>query len=175
MNDDEQLRYQIAHGSGLRSDYYGLRRKIFCEEQGVFSGDDRDRWDDVALPIVAVLERPAAVERVVGVVRIYEESKGIWYGGRLGVDAAYRKLASIGRSLVFKAVTTAHGRGCTRFFALVQPQNVAFFRRLHWRPISQVEAHSRPHVLMEADLGYYPPAPPDEAYAGKGAACHDAA
>ena len=30
-----------------------LRRQVFCEEQGVFAGDDRDDTDDIAIPIVA--------------------------------------------------------------------------------------------------------------------------
>jgi putative N-acetyltransferase (TIGR04045 family) len=175
MNDDQAIRYQIADRSTLRAEYFALRRRIFCEEQRVFTVDDRDQWDEIALPIVGVLARPGAPERVVGVVRIYEESRGVWYGGRLGVDAEYRKLATIGRSLIFKAVTTAHGRGCTSFLALVQPQNAAFFRRLHWRAIGEVESHSRPHVLMEADLAFYPPASADEASIAKGTACHDAA
>ncbi|HEY3592649.1 MAG TPA: MSMEG_0567/Sll0786 family nitrogen starvation N-acetyltransferase, partial [Polyangiaceae bacterium] len=97
------LTYRIAQGEALVASYFELRRRIFCEEQRVFDGDDRDRWDDVALPIVGVLGGDGT-ERVVGVVRIYEEAPGTWYGGRLGVDAEYRKLASIGKSLIHKAV-----------------------------------------------------------------------
>jgi putative N-acetyltransferase (TIGR04045 family) len=169
------LAYRVADHELLVRAYFDLRRKIFCEEQQVFAADDRDAWDEVAVPIVGLLAEPIEGDRVVGVVRIYEESAGTWYGGRLGVDAAYRKLASVGRSLIFKAVTTAHARGCTQFLAVVQPQNVAFFRRLHWAVRANLEAHGRPHMLMEADLGYYPAAAAGSALAAKGAACHDAA
>ena len=31
-----------------------LRRQVFCEEQGLFHGDDRDSVDEVAIPIVAI-------------------------------------------------------------------------------------------------------------------------
>jgi putative N-acetyltransferase (TIGR04045 family) len=160
---------RLVEGEPVLSAYFALRRRIFCEEQGLFTDDDRDRMDEVALPIACVTVSPEKVEQVVGVVRIYEETPGTWYGGRLGVDAAYRRVGSIGRSLVWKAVTTAHGRGCRKFLAIVQPQNEAFFRRLHWRTIDQIVAHARPHVLMEADLAHYPPA------FGKGATCDDAA
>jgi putative N-acetyltransferase (TIGR04045 family) len=57
---------------------------------------------------------------------------------------------------VFKAVTTAHGRGCRKFLAIVQLQNVVFFERLHWWAIGEVQAHGHPHMLMEADLVHYP-------------------
>jgi putative N-acetyltransferase (TIGR04045 family) len=156
---------RIAVAEWERSAYFALRRRIFCDEQQLFTGDDRDGWDAAAIPIVCVA--PASrlapgsapgVERVVGVVRIYEPSPGLWYGGRLGVDAAHRRGGVIGRSLVFTAVTTARARGCHRFLATVQPANVTFFERLHWRALGAVEAHGIPHQLMEADLSFYPPA-----------------
>jgi putative N-acetyltransferase (TIGR04045 family) len=140
--------------------YFALRRRIFCDEQGLFPGDDRDAWDAVATPIVCVAREARGDGRVVGVVRIYEESRDLWYGGRLGVDAAHRRGWTIGRSLIVTAVTTAHARGCRRFLATVQLANVRFFERLHWRALGHVEAHGVPHQLMEADLGHYPAARP---------------
>src|SRR5256885_15880899 len=89
MNDAPAIRYQIADRPSLRSEYFALRRKIFCEEQHVFAADDRDSFDEHAVPIVGVLARPGAPERVVGVVRIYEESKGVWYGGWLYAARVY--------------------------------------------------------------------------------------
>jgi putative N-acetyltransferase (TIGR04045 family) len=149
------LRYDIAEREPLISDYFALRRRIFCEEQRLFAVDDRDVWDDVAVPIVCVLAANGT-ERVLGVVRIYRESGSTWYGGRLGVDAAYRRSGKIGQRLVWKAVTTAHGRGCRKFLAVIQRQNVVFFERMHWWALGDVQAHGQPHMLMEADLLHYP-------------------
>jgi putative N-acetyltransferase (TIGR04045 family) len=94
---------------------------------------------------------------VVGVVRIVEEGPGLWYGGRLGVDADFRRHNQIGKGLIWKAVTTAHGWGCERFLATVQIQNVRFFQRLHWQSIEAIEIRGVPHHLMQADLAYYQP------------------
>jgi putative N-acetyltransferase (TIGR04045 family) len=95
---------------------------------------------------------------VVGVVRILEKSPRIWYGGRLGVDADFRRHNQIGKGLIWKAVTTANGWGCDRFLATVQIQNVRFFQRLHWRSTDELEIRGITHHLMEADLAYYQPA-----------------
>lgn len=138
--------------------YEALRRKIFCDEQQLFEHHDRDRWDDVAVPIVCVIREPEEEhERVIGVVRIYETAAGVWYGGRLGVDAAYRRVGQLGKLLIVKAVTLAHAWGCREFWAVVQSQNVPLFRRLHWRVVGSVEAHGLPHSTMLADLAHYPP------------------
>jgi len=155
--------------------YHRLRRSIFCEEQKIFEGDDRDEWDAVAVPIVAVRIDAHRNEVVIGVVRIYEESPGIWYGGRLGVDASWRHMGHVGRWLIVKAVTSAHAWGCREFLAVVQAQNVPFFRRQHWRVVEAVEAHGRPHSRMVADLAHYPPSTDADVASRPKAPCHDAA
>lgn len=137
--------------------YFRLRRSIFCEEQGLFSGDDLDETDETAYPIVAVEHNILAGRRVVGIVRIYETESRFWYGGRLGVHSDYRRVGRIGKGLIQKAVTTANGWGCDRFLATVQLQNVRFFRRLHWNSLQTIEICDRPHHLMEADLSFYAP------------------
>ena len=92
-----------------------------------------------------------------GVVRIVETEPRLWYGGRLGVHADFRRHNQIGKGLIWKAVTTANGWGCDRFLATVQIQNVRFFRRLHWTSIDELEIRGIRHHLMEADLSYYLP------------------
>jgi len=96
--------------------------------------------------------------QVVGVVRILETAPRLWYGGRLGVQHDFRRHNQIGKGLIWKAVTTAHGWGCERFLATVQIQNVRFFQRLHWRSIEELEICGIRHHHMEADLAYYAPA-----------------
>ncbi|MGF1569880.1 MAG: MSMEG_0567/Sll0786 family nitrogen starvation N-acetyltransferase [Nodosilinea sp.] len=137
--------------------YFALRQTIFCEEQGLFAGHDLDDLDDLAHPIVAIDHEAPAGRQVVGVVRIYEPSPRLWYGGRLGVHPHYRRVGRIGKGLIHKAVTTAHGWGCDRFLATVQQQNVRFFQRLHWDLLEEMILCDRPHGLMVADLNFYPP------------------
>jgi putative N-acetyltransferase (TIGR04045 family) len=134
--------------------YFDLRRAIFVEEQGLFAHNDIDEQDAIAYPIIAV--HPESTQ-VVGVVRIYEQRPGLWYGGRLGVHQDFRRGWQIGKGLIHKAVTTANAWGCDQFLATVQLQNVRFFRRLHWISKEEVLIRDRPHHLMEADLDHYPP------------------
>jgi putative N-acetyltransferase (TIGR04045 family) len=144
---------RLVREASERRAYFALRREIFCLEQGLFRGDDRDEHDADAFPIICLLEGA----RVVGVVRIWETSAGDWWGGRLGVHAEYRAAAVVGRRLVQTAVGTARAWGAWRFRATVQRANVPFFRRLHWRTIEETDLLGQPHHLMEADLGWYAP------------------
>ena len=134
-----------------------LRRAVFCDEQEIFTGDDVDAVDALAVPIVALLGAPGPGQRVVGTVRIHEVDSGTWFGSRLAVAPDARRIASVGSGLIRLAVSAAHARGCHTFLAHVQPQNVALFEKLHWALLRDVDVHRRPHVLMQADLAFYPP------------------
>ena len=143
---------RIARDRGERAAYYQLRRDIFCAEQGLFAERDDDPLDVSAFPIVCVDQRSGTV---VGVVRLWEERPGVFWGGRLGVHAAYRTEGSIGRRLIQHAVGTARAWGAERFYATVQRANVPFFRRLHWRSLEELEIRGWAHHLMEAALDRY--------------------
>ena len=148
------LTCRLARGDGEDAGYFALRRAIFCDEQRLFAEDDRDSLDADAFPIVCLLgDEP----RVVGVVRIWEEAPGDWWGGRLGVDVSHRTVGAIGRRLIRTAVGTARAWGAWRFRATVQQANVPFFRRLRWRSLEELTLFEQPHHLMEADLAAYPP------------------
>ena len=152
----------LRPGAPLLAEYWQLRSAIFCQEQHLFEDCDRDEKDAIAYPIAA-LSHDASLSSgvpggVVGVVRILEESPRVWYGGRLGVHPECRRHNQIGKGLIWKAVTTAHGWGCDRFLATVQIQNVRFFERLHWQSLKELEIRGVSHHLMEADLSYYAPA-----------------
>jgi putative N-acetyltransferase (TIGR04045 family) len=134
-----------------------LRRAVFCDEQGLFHGDDRDEADAIATAIVALSSFTIVAESVVGTVRIHEQAPGHWRGSRLAVAPNYRRVGTIGASLIRLAVSSAHALGCRRFLAHVQSQNALMFQRLHWRTLEEVELHGRPHHVMEADLDFYPP------------------
>ena len=147
----------LRPNSSLINGYWELRSAIFCEEQHLFEATDRDEVDADAYPITAIHHGSSHGGQVVGVVRIVEHQPRIWYGGRLGVHAEFRRHNQIGKGLIWKAVTTAHGWGCDRFLATVQIQNVRFFQRLHWTSIDELEIKGIRHHLMEADLSYYVP------------------
>lgn len=152
----------LRQGAPLLAEYWHLRSAIFCQEQHLFEACDRDEKDAIAYPIAALSHDARLASGVpggvVGVVRILEESPRVWYGGRLGVHPDCRRHNQIGKGLIWKAVTTAHGWGCDRFLATVQIQNVRFFGRLHWQSLKELEIRGVCHHLMEADLSYYAPA-----------------
>ena len=129
------------------------------------------------IPIVCTSLIMGMEDLVVGAVRIDEREPGVWWGSRLCVHEDYRHLSrlsasvmhrnkqpsfyarkSIGAGLIYKAVSTAHGLGCHTFLATVQHQNARFFERLHWDPLAELELYGVPHVKMQANLDYYPPA-----------------
>lgn len=136
-----------------------LRREVFCMEQGLFAGDDRDAIDAHAIPICALSTLGGEADAVVGTVRIHEvpERPGAWWGSRLAVAKPFRSAAALGTGLIRVAVASAHARGCTRFHAHVQADNVALFEALHWTSLAALDLHGRPHRLMQADLAAYPP------------------
>jgi putative N-acetyltransferase (TIGR04045 family) len=152
-----EYRVKFATDAWERRDAAALRRQVFCGEQGIFSGDDRDAIDEVAIPIVAISSFAIVPQEVVGTVRIHEAEPGVWWGSRLAVAADYRKIGALGTSLIRLAVSSAHARGCRHFYAHVQSQNAPLFRRLHWDTIEEKLIHGRQHHFMQADLAHYPP------------------
>jgi putative N-acetyltransferase (TIGR04045 family) len=143
------LAAEPAHLAGA----HALRHHVFCLEQGLFD-DDRDDIDALASIIVALADKDA----VVGTVRIHEAEPSLWFGSRLAVAPAWRRRAGLGAALIRAAVSTAHARGCKRFLAHVQVQNVPMFEALHWKKLEACLLHGVPHALMQADLAHYPAA-----------------
>jgi len=169
--------FKIARAPEDLEGYWTLRRAIFCDEQRLFQGSDRDEIDAHSIPIVCESLLAGMADSVVGVVRIDEREPGLWYGSRLGVAAdcrsvkrispgvamrnhqpVHRGLGALGAGLIYKAVSTAHALGCREFLATVQHQNARFFQRLHWEPLGELELFGMTHVRMRADLDYYHPA-----------------
>ena len=140
--------------------YFGLRSEIFAAEQGLFASSDVDEHDAHATPIVAQGEIAGMPDGVVGVVRIYRagptEAPDTWFGGRLGVARAYRRVGAVGSALITEAVSTAHSWGCVRFLATVQAANARYFEHYHFHRLQSLDLLGRPHVLMQADLRHYP-------------------
>ena len=169
--------FKIASSDEDIESFYALRRRIFCEEQGVFETDDRDLVDNHMIPIVCKTILAGMEDVTAGVVRIDQREPGVWYGSRLGVAPEFRRLrhvspgvavrnlqpyyhalGAMGAGLIYKAVSTANAIGCHEFLATVQQQNARFFQRLHWEPLEEVTLHGLVHVKMRADLQHYKPA-----------------
>jgi putative N-acetyltransferase (TIGR04045 family) len=140
-----------------------LRHRVFVEEQRIFPDHDRDEIDLIATHLVAISTYAHEADQVVGTVRIHEEAPGLWWGSRLAVDRDFRAVGRLGAELIRLAVSTANARGCGRFLAHVQTQNVLLFRRLRWRVLEEVTLHGVPHARMEAELAAYPPCADPEA------------
>ncbi len=142
---------KIAKTEDERRGHFAVRQAVFVEEQGLFTDSDVDKFDDNAIPLVAV-ERESGI--VVGAVRCYEAEPGIWYGGRLAVLAEARQHSSaIGPRLCRLAEKVVIQQGCQRFLAYIQLQNVRFFERLGWKCVGEPEEHfGQPHQMMQASL-----------------------
>ncbi|MEX1668352.1 MSMEG_0567/Sll0786 family nitrogen starvation N-acetyltransferase [Zhongshania guokunii] len=144
-----------------------LRRRVFCEEQGLFEDHDLDALDAIssdlktgeqqARTLVALGSLCGWHEQVVATVRIHQEAPGVWYGSRLAVDRDFRRQGQLGASLIKLAVSSAHALACNCFLANVQLQNETLFKRLHWQRIGNNIVRDQEHALMQANLDYYPP------------------
>ena len=146
----EKFEFKIITSEKDLKTYYKLREDIFVREQEIFSGTDIDEYDEAAIHIAAI-EKPG--DRMVGGVRCYNLEGNTWVGGRLSAAPGYRN-GVVGRYLVKFAVETVKTRGCERFIAYVQPQNVRFFERLNWKRSGKpLIYHGIIHQLMEAELG----------------------
>jgi putative N-acetyltransferase (TIGR04045 family) len=130
--------------------HHRIRRQVFVLEQGLFFPDDRDATD----------EHPETVhvlgycgDEAVGTVRLYPLSDGrCWQGDRLAVLPAFRA-HHVGAPLVRFAVAHAGSQGGRTMIAQIQPQNVAMFARLGWRPVGEIAPYAgRPHQQMTIDL-----------------------
>lgn len=151
-----EARVKFATAPWERDGAQVLRRQVFCREQKIFAGDDRDAVDERAITLVALAPIFGVPDQVVGTVRIHQDGPGLWGGSRLAVDPAWRRLGALGSGLIRLAVSSAVARGCTRFLAHVQAQNAPLFQRLHWQSLEIVTLHGRDHHLMAADLAHYP-------------------
>jgi putative N-acetyltransferase (TIGR04045 family) len=130
--------------------HLAIRHAVFVQEQGFFESTDRDAHDDHPSTI-HVLGLSGQVAG--GAVRLYElEEPGVWKGDRLAVLPPFRK-RGLGAPLVRFAVARAGELGGRLMLAHVQIPNVAFFRRLGWRPDGDpVEYVGRMHQIMAIDL-----------------------
>jgi putative N-acetyltransferase (TIGR04045 family) len=126
-----------------------IRNDVFVREQGLFEITDIDENDSCSAHIIVEHDG-----RIVGTVRVFPETDrpNHWVGGRLAVRKKHRN-NHVGALLVREAMRYVKDRGCARFTAHIQEQNVRFFVLLGWKIVGPVEIyHGKAHRVMEADL-----------------------
>ena len=127
---------------------FEIRKEVFVLEQKIFSNSDVDENDPKSIHLVAEWN-----SQVVGTVRLFPVNQnGHWIGGRLAIRKEYRNTGA-GELLVREAMQCVKNRGCTKFTAHIQLENVPFFSRVGWKIVGPVKDYfGKPHQLMEADL-----------------------
>ena len=84
-----EFRVAWAASAWQRGEAMALRRAVFCVEQGIFVGDDRDAIDAHAQLLVAQACVGGMPDEVVGTVRIHADGRrrlvGLAAGGARGV------------------------------------------------------------------------------------------
>jgi len=150
-----EYRIEQARTEYQKSGCFALRRDVFCREQKIFGTDDRDEVDEHCILLAASSCLFGHAHEVVGTVRIHQPEPKLWWGSRLAVAKAYRRIGGIGAALIRLAVGTAKSHGAETFLAHVQAQNLTLFESLHWRALDQKSIHGRPHYLMQVDLMAY--------------------
>lgn len=145
-----EIRCVLAATAEERALHLAIRHAVFVEEQGFFTGTDRDPHDDdpATLHVLGLCGGVAS-----GAVRLYPLSEpGRWKGDRLAVLAPFRR-HRVGAPLVRFAVASAADQGGLVMEAQVQPPNVAFFERLGWARVGDPAPYvGRLHQRMEIHL-----------------------
>jgi putative N-acetyltransferase (TIGR04045 family) len=142
-----------ADAAGVAA-HRALRRAAFVEDQGLFTGSDRDDADDD--PRTVVLVARAVTGEVLGGVRLgpadpVTPDVGWWAGSRL--VAAPGTPPGVGPALVTAACARAEAAGVLRFDATVQDRYARMFTRLGWRPTGTTQITGRDHTTMTWPIG----------------------
>jgi putative N-acetyltransferase (TIGR04045 family) len=175
----QKFRITTIGNAAAVTPYHRLRHEVFVEEQGLFTGTDRDDYDDDPRTVVLLAcstETPdtsapdtaeessagassvfPGIGRVLGGVRIHPMTGdggtwpdlGWWRGSRLAVAREARGELGIGTALIRAACAEAESRGAIRFDATVQAGNEQLFRRLGWVPREHIQLHGEPHVVVD--------------------------
>jgi putative N-acetyltransferase (TIGR04045 family) len=136
--------------TALHRTFLRLRHDAFVRRQGLFARhdlDDRDGDPDTRVLVAVGLDGEVA-----GGVRLHPEGDdpqlGWWRGSRLVCGRDGGASRRVGAALVRAACASAVEAGALRFDAHVQPDKVAFFTRLGWESVGEVECAGVVHRLM---------------------------
>ena len=124
-----------------------LRERVFCGEQGVELGAERDGLDDEAIQVIAV-DR----DRVLGTCRVLVE-RGVGRLGRMAVDPSARR-SGVGRAILAGAERAAHAAGADLMRLHAQRYVEDLYAAAGYRPYGEpFEEEGIAHVAMEKRLG----------------------
>ncbi|CAN5878284.1 GNAT family N-acetyltransferase [soil metagenome] len=138
----------VTQPSAVAREYAALRHHIFVDQQGLFTGTDRDDADDNAATTVLVATDPAGT--LLGGVRLapaHSPDIGWWTGSRLVLSPQSRG-SGVGQALVRAACAWAEANGVLRFEATVQQRYAALFTSLGWIRLGDSVFAGVPHVRM---------------------------
>lgn len=126
---------------------FEIRKEVFVLEQKIFDDTDRDTDDLRSVYLIAVRDG-----EIIGVVRVFPTNEHEWIGGRLAVKKEFRG-SRAGYLLVKGAMRLVKEKKCSKFTAMIQEENINFFKRIGWRPFGEIFMyHGKRHIRMEADL-----------------------
>ena len=125
-----------------------IRHRVFVDEQRLYQETDADEDDRKSTHLIAEMEG-----QIIGTVRVFPVNEnGHWIGGRLAIQQEWRG-SGAGELLVREAMRFVKKKGCTRFTARIQEENIPFFVQIGWRPSGVLhEYRGRIHQQMKADL-----------------------
>lgn len=135
--------------------YRTLRRAAFVDEQGLFSGTDRDDLDDDPRTVVLVARSGTEVVGGVRLAPVGTRDIGWWTGSRLVVAPAARSELGVGSALVRAASALAEQLGVIRFDATVQERSSVLFRRLGWQTTGRCVIGGVDHLRMRWPIDRY--------------------
>jgi predicted GNAT family N-acyltransferase len=138
---------EIAFGSDLMRDAFGLRFEVFVDEQGVPRELEVDELDPGATHLVAIRD-----DQVVGTLRMLEHD-GAAKIGRVAVRAAARG-AGVGARLMDRAAAIAAERGLAEIVLHAQVAVAGFYRRLGYVEEGDLfDEAGIPHIAMRKRIG----------------------
>jgi predicted GNAT family N-acyltransferase len=144
MNDERII--EIAFGSDLMRDAFGLRYEVFVDEQGVPRELEVDELDPIATHLIALRG-----DEIVGTLRMLEH-EGAAKIGRVAVRAAARG-SGIGSRLMQHAAAIASDRGFAEIVLHAQVSVTGFYRRLGYvEEGDRFDEAGIPHVAMRKKI-----------------------
>jgi predicted GNAT family N-acyltransferase len=144
--DASEIRVAAAGDERLRQAAYGIRRRVFIEEQSVPEAIELDADDARAFHVVALAD-----ERCIGCARMVPNRDYVKIG-RMAVEREWRR-RGVGRRLLDFMLQRARALGYRRAVLHAQLHAEGFYLKAGFTPMGGVfDEAGIPHRRMELDL-----------------------